>query len=54
MKGSRTRPKNKKQTSELSRLGRGNLTDVEAEDPILELLIQRGDSLEKTLMLGKD
>ena len=28
-------------------------TDVEAETPILGLLRQRADSLEKTLMLGK-
>ena len=28
-------------------------TDVEAETPILGHLIQRTDSLEKTLMLGK-
>ena len=28
-------------------------TDVEAETPILGYLIQRADSFEKTLMLGK-
>ena len=28
-------------------------TDIEAEDPILGHLMQRADSLEKTLMLGK-
>ena len=28
-------------------------TDVEAETPILSNLMQRADSLEKTLMLGK-
>ena len=32
---------------------RGGTTDAEAEAPILGHLIQRADSLEKSLMLGK-
>ena len=32
---------------------KGNKSDAEAEAPILWPLMQRADSLEKTLMLGK-
>ena len=37
----------------LSNCGEGERTDTEAEAPIFYHLMQRVDSLEKTLMLGK-